>query len=237
MPRIAHQSMADFMSINSTIDSSSAQARAMDRMYGVQRHFYDLTRAYYLLGRDHLIKTLLPPEQGTVLEIGCGTGRNLVAAARQYPKVKFFGFDISTVMLETAGRTVQRNQLVGRVSLAQADASDFNAMKTFGVENFDRVFFSYTLSMIPAWQTAIEQGLKALKPGGEMHIVDFGQCERLPRFARYMLYMWLRRFHVQPRQELAACLHDLSVKTGAAITVTPLFRGYAVMAKVTKPAD
>ena len=219
------------------IEASSAQARAMDRMYGLQRHIYDFTRAYYLLGRDHLIKTLLPPETGAVLEMGCGTGRNLVAAAKQYPKAKFFGFDISTAMLETAGRAVHRNHLVGRVSLAQADASDFNAAKTFGVENFDRVFFSYTLSMVPAWQTAIGQGYKALKPSGELHIVDFGQCQGLPAIAKSGLYAWLRRFHVTPRQDLAECLEVLATTTGASISMTPLFHGYAMMAKVTKPTN
>jgi S-adenosylmethionine-diacylgycerolhomoserine-N-methlytransferase len=166
--------MAAFMSINSTLEASASHARAMDRMYGVQRHIYDATRAYYLLGRDHLIKTLAPPAGGSVLEMGCGTGRNLVAAAKNYPDAKLYGFDISQVMLETAGRAVQRNHLVSRVKLAQADACDFKPMPSFGVENFDRVFFSYTLSMIPAWEIAIEQGFQALKPGAEMHIVDFG---------------------------------------------------------------
>lgn len=227
--------MADFMSINSTLEGSSAQARAMDRMYGLQRHFYDLSRAYYLLGRDDLIKALHPPKTGTVLEMGCGTGRNLVAAAKHYPAAKFFGFDISTAMLETAGRAVQRNDLGGRVELAQADASDFSASKIFGVEYFDRVFFSYTLSMIPAWQTAIEQGYKALKPGGELHIVDFGKCEGLPAPVKSLLYAWLRRFHVTPRQDLGKWLQALRTKTGADVSVRPLFRGYAVAAKVTKP--
>ena len=51
----------------------------MDRLYRHQRHIYDLTRKYYLLGRDELIAELDPPPHGTVLEIGCGTGRNLLA--------------------------------------------------------------------------------------------------------------------------------------------------------------
>ncbi len=208
----------------------------MDRMYGVQRHIYDVTRAYYLLGRDHLIKALQPPPGGTILEMGCGTGRNLVAAAKQYPKARLYGFDISNAMLETAGGAVHRNELVGRVILAQADASDFDAWKSFGVANFDRVFFSYTLSMIPPWQAAIEQGFKALSPGGELHIVDFGSCERLPRLAKSGLYAWLKRFHVTPRVELAACLESLAAKTGAQIEVKSLFRGYAITAKVIKPA-
>ncbi len=58
----------------------------MDRVYRHQRHVYDLTRKHYLLGRDHLIDRLEPPAGGHVLELGCGTGRNLIAAAKRYPR-------------------------------------------------------------------------------------------------------------------------------------------------------
>ena len=37
-----------------------------------------------------------------VLEIGSGTGRNLIQAARQYAHAKFFGIDVSTEMLTSA---------------------------------------------------------------------------------------------------------------------------------------
>jgi len=50
----------------------------MDRMYRHQRHIYDASRKFYLLGRDALITGLAPPKGGTILEIGCGTGRNLI---------------------------------------------------------------------------------------------------------------------------------------------------------------
>ena len=60
-------------------------AALMDGVYRGQRHIYDLTRKYYLLGRDRMIDELQPPVGGHVLEIGCGTGRNLIAAARCWP--------------------------------------------------------------------------------------------------------------------------------------------------------
>ena len=55
-------------------------ASLMDRMYRRQRHIYDLTRKFYLLGRDQMIDRLGPPADARVLEIGCGTGRNLIRA-------------------------------------------------------------------------------------------------------------------------------------------------------------
>ena len=67
----------------------------MNRMYRRQRHIYDGTRRYYLLGRDQLISGLKPAPGASVLEIGCGTGRNLVLAARLHPDAQFFGLDVS----------------------------------------------------------------------------------------------------------------------------------------------
>ena len=43
---------------------TSVVHRKMDDMYRLQRHIYDLSRAYYLLGRDQLIAELdLQPER------------------------------------------------------------------------------------------------------------------------------------------------------------------------------
>jgi len=68
----------------------------MDDIYRIQRHFYDFTRKPYLLGRDVLICELDPPSGGRVLEIGCGTARNLLRISRRYPRALCFGVDIST---------------------------------------------------------------------------------------------------------------------------------------------
>ena len=92
---------------------SAAGAALMDRIYGWQRHIYDVTRKPYLLGRDRLIADLQPPDGGTVLELGCGTARNLIAAARRYPDVRFFGIDLSSVMLDRARRSIDRAGLGG----------------------------------------------------------------------------------------------------------------------------
>ena len=87
----------------------------MDAIYRGQRHIYDLTRKYYLLGRDRLIAEMAPPNGGTVLELGCGTGRNMILAARKYTDARFYGIDISEEMLITARASVEKAGLAARI--------------------------------------------------------------------------------------------------------------------------
>lgn len=210
--------------------AATDHAQLMDGVYRIQRHFYDATRKYYLLGRDRMIAGLEVPNRGTVLELGCGTGRNLVLAARRYPKAQFFGLDISSEMLVTAGAAIDRAGLTGRVALARGDATRFEARELFGTGRFDRVFVSYALSMIPSWERTVSLGLDALAPGGSLHIVDFGGQERLPPWFRSGLRAWLSKFHVSPRDELRAVLESECERTGASLSFDSLHRGYAVHA-------
>ncbi len=199
----------------------------MDRIYRRQRHVYDATRKFYLLGRDRLIRRLNPPAGGRVLEIGCGTARNLIVAAHAYPDVHFFGIDISTEMLETARRLVAREGASTDIRLARADATTFDPAVLFGVPGFSRIFVSYSLSMIPGWQAVLERALTWLAPGGELHVVDFGGQERLPGWFRLGLRQWLRLFHVTPRDALEAELTLLGLRAGALTVFERPFRGYA----------
>lgn len=200
-------------------------AARMDAIYARQRHIYDLTRKYYLLGRDRLIARLAVPPGGTVLEVGCGTGRNLIAVARRYPDARLFGFDISEEMLTTARAKVAAAGFADRITLKQADATDFDPLALFGQERFDRVFFSYTLSMIPDWRAALGQGAKAT--GGALHLVDFGQFERLPGWFGRMMFAWLAKFDVEPRKMLEGAIHEAAAENGLTPAFEPLFRGYA----------
>src|ERR1700753_281397 len=156
----------------------------MNRMYRLQRHIYDATRRYYLLGRDQMIAGLQPASGASVLEIGCGTGRNLVLAAKRYPDAYFFGVDVSTEMLTSALSAISRHGLASRIRVAHGDATNFDPQFSFGIPSFDRVTISYSLSMIPDWEAVLDSAIGHLAPGGRMHVVDFGGQERLPSRTR-----------------------------------------------------
>jgi S-adenosylmethionine-diacylgycerolhomoserine-N-methlytransferase len=220
----------------SVVGHTGNHASLMDGVYRRQRHIYDLTRKYYLLGRDRMLAGLEVPLEGTVLEIGCGTGRNLVLASRRYPEAQLFGMDISSEMLRTAGASLAREGIAARTRLAQGDATEFDALSLFGRDRFDRVFISYALSMIPGWERAIGEALQCVAPGGSLHIVDFGSQERLPRWFRAALRAWLAKFHVAPRDTMGAELQRQAQAADMSLNLSPLYRGYAAHAVVRKPA-
>jgi S-adenosylmethionine-diacylgycerolhomoserine-N-methlytransferase len=205
-------------------DGSREHAESMDRMYRYQRHIYDLTRKYYLLGRDRMIAGLDMPPKASLLEIGCGTGRNLVLARHHYPTALLFGLDISAEMLATARAKFSAD--IHPPELQVADATAFCA-SDFRRDGFDRVVISYALSMIPDWQAAIDRAIEALAPDGSLHIVDFGQQERLPGWFRTTLQAWLTRFHVTPRPNLRDVLEQRAAAHGLQLSFEPLWRGYA----------
>lgn len=209
-------------------------AGLMDAMYRHQRHIYDASRKFYLLGRDRLIDGLEPPPGGTVLEIGCGTGRNLIRIARAYPGRACFGLDVSAEMLTTARQSVGRAGMSERIILKQADATAFDPQALFGQAGFDRIVISYALSMIPPWRGVVEEALRRLSPGGELHIVDFGDQRELPAPIRAVLNRWLALFHVTPRLDLAAVLDDMAHAAGASARTEALYGGYAALARLSR---
>ena len=213
----------------------SDAALLMDRMYRRQRHIYDATRKFYLLGRDGAIAALAPGPGEAVLEIGCGTGRNLIAVARRFPQAQVFGLDVSSEMLGTARAAIARAGLEDRVTVAQADATNFDGLALFGRAAFERVLISYALSMIPPWREALARALDALSAGGALEIVDFGDQGGLPPLFRAGLRRWLAAFDVSPRDTLGVELGTLTADRGLRWRVTPLYGGYAMRASVERP--
>jgi len=199
------------MSANST--TGPAHAALMDSVYKGQRHIYDATRKYYLFGRDTLIEGLDARPGMRVLEIACGTGRNMAKIAKAWPGVRLFGLDISEEMLKNARRALGEGAVLGA-----GDACSFDAGDLLGEEAFERVVISYSLSMIPDWEAALDHAAAQLAPGGELHVVDFGDLTGLPGPLEKGLHAWLARFHVQTRSALPEAAGQIAAKRGLELT-------------------
>lgn len=179
--------------------ASVNHAALMDEVYRGQRHIYDLTRKYYLFGRDTLIAGLGARPGMRVLEVACGTGRNLAKVGKAWPGARLFGLDISAEILKSAAAS-----LGTKARLGQGDACSFDPQSVLDEAAFDRIILSYSLSMIPDWERALDHAAGLLAPHGQLHIVDFGDLHGLPGPFRTMLRAWLARFHVAPRTALPA---------------------------------
>ena len=199
----------------------------MDRMYRHQRHVYDLTRKFYLLGRDAMLAAL-PAAPGTlVCELGCGTGRNLIRLAGLRPGIELFGIDVSSEMLATAGRHLRGAGLERRARLAESAAESVDPQRLFGVERFDVVYFSYVLSMIPDWRPAVERARALLRPGGTLAVVDFADQRGASALRRRALLAWLALFDVHPRAEIERDLVAMAQALDGSPQHVSVGRGYA----------
>ena len=204
-------------------------AALMDRVYRGQRHVYDFTRKYYLFGRDRLIRELDCRPGMSVLELGCGTGRNLELIARTWPGVQLNGLDISSEMLKNARKRLGSNGI-----LALGDATNFERTVLFGREGFDRVVLSYAVSMIPHWQAALAHAAAALAPGGSLHVVDFGDGKGLPAPLRRLLDGWLAHFHVTRRLDLPEAAEQVARAENLRLQVQRGPLGYYQLVRLTR---
>ncbi len=141
----------------------------MSRYYRFQSIIYDITRWTFLFGRTLLIRESLIQPGFTVLEIGCGTGRNFnPIQTRLQGRGRLIGVDCSEPMLSRAKARVARARW-SNVRLVSCE---------YGSEPIQRgeadvVVFSYSLSMMPNWQQVLRCAKAELKPGGRIGVVDF----------------------------------------------------------------
>lgn len=216
-----------------SLEPSLVHAR-MERMYRPQRLIYDLTRKWYLLGRDRAVDAIAARPDERVLEIGCGTGRNLVRLGRRCPGVLLCGVEPARSMLERAERQLAAAGFGPRARLVYGTAETLEPMRDFGVDAFDHVLASYCLSIIEDPLPALERALSVLAPGGTLHVVDFGSMERLPGGAAAAMRAWLVRFGVHHRPEVRARLRRSAASDEGRLEEAEIAGSYAEILRFTR---
>jgi len=199
----------------------------MDRIYRVVRHVYDASRKFFLLGRDDAIR-VIPADARSIVEVGCGTARNLIKIARVRPNAALFGVDASREMLATAEASIARHAPDRQVILRAGLAENLDPLAMFGrSEQFDVAIFSYSLSMMPTWRDALDAAVRSVKPGGTIIIVDFWDQAGCPRAFRALLTWWIAKFGVFHRPELLDRLHELQSNRVARVQIRGVLGRYA----------
>lgn len=170
--------------------------------YGPQALAYDAFRERMLHGRRDLVERLKVPPGGRVVELGGGTGRNLLFFGD-----RLAGFDrVEVVDLCPALLHVARVRTAAmpNVRVVEADAVTYRPD-----EPAYCVYFSYSLTMIPGWRSAMDNALAMLRPGGILGLVDFYVSESSPppgavrhgAFTRSFWPRWFAHDGVRPTPE------------------------------------
>lgn len=114
-----------------------------------------------------------------VLDVACGTGTLAVQMAQFQPLAQITGVDGDPEVLARARKKVERAGV--RVRLDHANATAL----PYGAGQFDRVMTSLFFHHLdwPDKQRAASEILRVLKPGGELHMADWGRpANRLMRW-------------------------------------------------------
>ena len=141
----------------------------------------------------------------SVLEIGCGTGRNFSYLYDAVgPTGRIYGVDISHGMLSRA-RQLRDDNRWRNIELTQCDAADYTAPAPL-----DGVLFSLSYNTMPHHGAVLRKAWEQLRPGGHLVIMDAKVPPGLGGRIVLPLSLWLMKRTVlgnpliRPWEELAA---------------------------------
>jgi len=112
---------------------------------------------------------------GHVLEVGCGGGVGVTIIIEQFAAAQVEAIDLDPKMIERARRRLA-SYGPDRVTLTVGNVTSLTAKTA----TFDAVFDFGAIHLEPAWQEAIAQVARVLKPGGRFFF-EFVTNPGLPR--------------------------------------------------------
>jgi SAM-dependent methyltransferase len=114
-----------------------------------------------------------------VLDVGCGTGTLTIWAKEREPGIDIAGIDPDPDVLRRAGEKAAAARL--EIDFREALADDL----PFEDASLDRVLSSLVLHHLPreVKERAAAEIVRVLKPGGELHVADWGPGDPLMQLA------------------------------------------------------
>lgn len=180
-------------------DNRNEQLKAYYRLHSP---IYDWTRWSFLFGREELLNYIpdLPPNP-RILEVGCGTGKNLSNLEYLFPDATIYGIDLSEDMIRQARKKLHDDQQIKLIHGAYGEAD-------FKFEPYNLILLSYSLSMLGSQSEDILKQVHAdLAPGGYIAVVDFNDTP-LNWFRK-----WMKKNHVNLDDHLPKLLNKFFTPT------------------------
>ena len=136
--------------------------------------FFDFIQKYIV--RDVRYKTRLIEQANIqpgqiVLDLGCGTGTLAIMAKAAQPGAEVTGLDADPEMLKMAIDKSSEQKIIVKFD------EGFTNKLPYPNASFDRVLSSIMIHHLktPEKEATAREVFRVLKPGGELHIIDFGK--------------------------------------------------------------
>jgi demethylmenaquinone methyltransferase/2-methoxy-6-polyprenyl-1,4-benzoquinol methylase len=139
-------------------------------MFGSIAYRYDFMNTLMSFGMDRAWRRRTAelaclPASALMLDVGAGTGRIIMEAARKYPDARFVAADITPEMMRVGRGNTPRDTL-----WCCADALEL----PFGDATFDAVVSGFLVRNVPDVPQAFAEQRRVLKPGGRVVCLDAG---------------------------------------------------------------
>ncbi|MFZ2168264.1 MAG: class I SAM-dependent methyltransferase, partial [Methylococcaceae bacterium] len=126
-----------------------------------------------------------------ILDMGCGTGTLTLLIKQTQPKAAVYGFDVDPQVLDVARRKAEQ---AGETIILQQGTA---ACLPYQDGSFDHVFASLMLHHLKRQdkRRALGETFRVLKPGGELHVADFGKPHDRSMWLISLVVRWVEEVH------------------------------------------
>ena len=141
-----------------------------------------------------------------VLDLGCGTATLTILIKQMHPESEVTGLDIDARILDVARGKIARARL--DITLDQGPATALS----YPDDSFDRILSSLVFHHLRTDDKvrAAREAFRVLRPGGELHVADFGRPHH-PLMAAITLVM---RHFEETADNFAGCLPEMFRQAG-----------------------
>ena len=159
-----------------------AKAKAAATYDAASDHFDDEPLSFWdHIGRRTVERLALPPN-GTVLDVGCGTGASALPAAQVVgPNGSVIGVDLSARLLDRA-RDKAKGLGLSNVEFRCADMTSLG----YPDGRFDAVVSVFSIFFVPDMEGLVRELWRMVRPGGKLAVTTWGPRIFEPAYSRWL---------------------------------------------------